>query len=443
MNNSNRYINFDQGQIIGKRDEQQDTISNLEINNGYRLHILADGMGGHRGGRVASDIVAKAFAVYFEEKQITNPEYCLKEALNYANQEVANMVRDNPELKGMGTTVIALLYNTKINQYSFLSVGDSPLYKFKGNKLLRINDEHTHYQQLQKLVKSGLISQQDADSDPQRHAVTSAVIGGAINEIDVRTDTLWEGEYLLMASDGVQSLSDTADGEISQIFQRNDNLDEITDAILEGVQEKNYDSQDNTSIIVIKHLAEPKEDEITQPKKSKGLIKALMVIISIIICILVCTLLYMKLVHNDKPKPQPKPNPPKEESKTSSKDNKDTSLVKIIKLPKETKKYKYSIQGKTNTLKLNLKEFKDTKQILIRYVDADESYLIEYKKKTDKAIKSGFGNYEGHNKQKQEIVIKIKNNSVKDNYFCVQEVSNDDKKKYIKFGTSDKKCGGV
>lgn len=248
-------INFDAKQYIGKREEQQDNFVSviLDADNGFQLHVLADGMGGHNAGSVASEVVCQSFVQYFEHHQLQSPEQDLRAALLYANDAIAKLLKQKPELSGMGTTVIAMIYNEKSNQYSYVSVGDSPLYVFNQQGLKRINANHAYYEKLLNMVKAGVISQQQADNDPQRHAITSAVMGDKIPEIDSKTGLLKENEIVIMASDGIQTLSDSTHGEISQIaHQYGHHHETLTSQLLRAVQERNYEHQDNTSIIVIK-----------------------------------------------------------------------------------------------------------------------------------------------------------------------------------------------
>lgn len=262
-------INFDAKQYIGKREEQQDSFVSviLDADNGFQLHVLADGMGGHNAGSVASKVVCQSFVQYFEHNSLQSPEQDLKSALEYANDSIAQMLKQKPELAGMGTTVIAVIYNEKSNQYSYISVGDSPLYVFNQGCLQRINANHAYYEKLLKMVEAGVISQQDADNDPQRHAITSAIMGTAIPEIDVKTRLLKENDVLIMASDGLQTLDDSAYGEIAQIAnQYGYHHEKLTSELLKAVQQRNNEYQDNTSIIVIQSSISLTQKEIAPPK---------------------------------------------------------------------------------------------------------------------------------------------------------------------------------
>ncbi len=246
-------INFADGSIQGKRKEQQDAKANLIIpNSDYILYVLTDGMGGHAGGKIASSLVKNAFLRFFQENSIDkDPKQLLQEALTFANNQVALYLADNPALNGMGTTVIAFLFNQKTNNYYFLSVGDSPLYKYNKSGIKRINANHAYYEELLEKVSQGKITQQQADTDPNRHSITSAITGKKIALVDYNTGTLKDDELLLLASDGIQTLDDSPNGELEKILATNNDFSTIVDDILKSIEDKNQDFQDNATVILI------------------------------------------------------------------------------------------------------------------------------------------------------------------------------------------------
>ncbi|CUS48996.1 MAG: Mn2+ or Mg2+-dependent serine/threonine phosphatase [Idiomarinaceae bacterium HL-53] len=246
--------NFYDGAIIGQREEQQDDRTNLILHEGYRLYVLADGMGGHNAGNVASKLVCSAFRDFFSDlAAINDSEKALKEALNHANEVMRGKLDEMPELQGMGTTVIAVLLHEPTGQYSFISVGDSPLYKYSEGRLQRINDNHAFYEDLKRLVAAGEMSQEEADTHPDRHAITSAVMGRVIEKFDVKSGQFAAGELIILASDGLQTLTDTEDGEIAQVLQSAQaDPEQSVIQLLAAVEEKGISHQDNTTIIVVR-----------------------------------------------------------------------------------------------------------------------------------------------------------------------------------------------
>lgn len=254
-------INFDDAAIIGKRDEQQDYKANLIIPDGYALYVLADGMGGQVGGATASREVCNAFLSYFKVNGVHDEhEYHLRLALKESNARLTDVLRSKPEMNGMGCTVIAMLYQQVTNKYWFISVGDSPLYLQKRGGITRINENHAYYEELLDSVKDGGISQQVADEHPDRHAITSAVMGKEIKLVDYKEGVLKKGDLLLLASDGVQTLSDSVGGELERILAtEEDSISVKVKKIISSIELKDDPLQDNTTLILIEPIINEKQ----------------------------------------------------------------------------------------------------------------------------------------------------------------------------------------
>ncbi len=244
--------NFYDGSIIGRRDEQQDAKTNLILADGYRLYVLADGMGGQKAGQIAGKIVCTAFRDFFQSRRIKSPSEDLQEAMEFANKALADVLREKPELDGMGTTLIGLIISESTNEFSFISVGDSPLYILRSNKLFRLNKSHSIYEDLKKMVAAGEMTEEEAQAHPDRHAITSALMGKRIEYVDLNSGHLQQGELLLLASDGIQTLTDTEGGEIETILKREGaDLEKTVACLLTTVEQKNMEHQDNTTVILI------------------------------------------------------------------------------------------------------------------------------------------------------------------------------------------------
>lgn len=247
-------INFHQGQYIGQREEQQDALGNLVLSPQHKLYVLADGMGGQRGGQIAAKTVVTAFLGYFQQHGLHEAEQDLHQALQQANQTLADTLHRQPELEGMGTTVIAVVVDEADNRYSYISVGDSPLYTYNQGSLHRINANHAFAEDLKRMIAAGEISSEAADRHPARHAVTSAVMGKDIAHIDCASGTLSPGELLLLASDGVQTLNDK---EIEQtLMAASGSLEDKVNTLLALVQAKQHPHQDNTSLLLVQAATE-------------------------------------------------------------------------------------------------------------------------------------------------------------------------------------------
>ena len=249
---------FHQAQHIGRREEQQDALGNLVLAPRHTLYVLADGMGGQQGGQTAARAVVAAILDHFHRQ---NPpadsraaENQLHAALNAANQALARILQSHPELDGMGSTLIALIADENTGTYSYISVGDSPLYLLENGRLRRINANHAFAEDLKRMIAAGEITAEEAERHPARHAVTSAVTGKDIAHTDCRSGSLNPGDTLLLASDGVQTLSDR---EIEDTLNAAADPEAQAQALISVVLAKQNPHQDNTSLILARHPADP------------------------------------------------------------------------------------------------------------------------------------------------------------------------------------------
>ena len=249
---------FHQAQHIGRREEQQDALGNLVLAPRHTLYVLADGMGGQQGGQTAARAVVAAILDHFHRQ---NPpadsraaENQLHAALSAANQALARILQSHPELDGMGSTLIALIADENTGTYSYISVGDSPLYLLENGRLRRINANHAFAEDLKRMIAAGEITAEDAERHPARHAVTSAVTGKDIAHTDCRSGSLNPGDTLLLASDGVQTLSDR---EIEDTLNTAADPEAQAQALTSVGIAKQNPHQDNTSLILVRHPADP------------------------------------------------------------------------------------------------------------------------------------------------------------------------------------------
>ena len=263
--------NFYDGSIIGRREDQQDDKANLILADGYRLYVLADGMGGQKAGRTASRTVCASFREFFQDRQIDEPLEALQQAMEFANSALASLLREQPGLSGMGTTLLAVLINEASNAFSFISVGDSPLYCLRDNRLTRLNANHAFAETLRKMVQAGEVTEEEAAEHPDRHSITSALMGKDIEKVDLQSDQLAPGELLLMASDGVQTLSDVTGGEIETILKREAaDLEKAVGCLLTAIEERGNEYQDNATVILIQPAA---QGSLMHPKNASREVK--------------------------------------------------------------------------------------------------------------------------------------------------------------------------
>jgi len=238
--------------ILGARDRQEDAVTHRPFNDGESLLVvLADGMGGHQGGEVASRTSVDVFvSAFFTDYLSLKIPYRLFGSLERANKELEAIGKKNTELEGMGSTLVAATFSS--SGLSWISVGDSLLLRVRGGKVQRLNEDHSMAPLLDEAVKQGTLTPEQAAGHKDRNALRSAVSGAAIELIDVldRPEPLRNGDVILLASDGVLTLTHE---EIALLVnaQKSEGARAIVSKLLETVSAKNKRRQDNTTIAAV------------------------------------------------------------------------------------------------------------------------------------------------------------------------------------------------
>lgn len=167
---------------------------------GSRLVAVADGMGGAAAGEVASRVVIGRLADLDEDAAGPDVLGALSRNLTEANDELRALVREDPRLAGMGTTVTALLVAGQ--RLGLVHVGDSRCYLYRGGDLTLVTKDHTFVQQL---VDAGEISEEEAAVHPKRSLILRALDGREGIEMDLSVREGREGDRYLLCSDGLSS----------------------------------------------------------------------------------------------------------------------------------------------------------------------------------------------------------------------------------------------
>lgn len=207
---------------VGRRREINEDF--FIVNAEYQLFLLADGMGGHTAGEVASELGARTIESFVilanDTHELTWPfgynvrlsyeQNVLKTALQLANLKVGHAAEEKPEYAGMGSTVVALWVRADLAIFSH--IGDSRLYLLREGELKQLTEDHTL---VQEQLSKGMISAEEARHHRLRHVVTQALGQSQRIEIDAFELQLIPGDRLLMCSDGLtDKLEDTAIGEM-------------------------------------------------------------------------------------------------------------------------------------------------------------------------------------------------------------------------------------
>ncbi|MEU4108431.1 MULTISPECIES: protein phosphatase 2C domain-containing protein [unclassified Streptomyces] len=206
------------------------------------LLVVADGMGGHAGGEVASSVVISHMAELGPERTRAEPMEALREAILAGNLAIAEAVRASPELDGMGTTITAVLMEADSDQFIVANVGDSRTYLMRAGELVLLTRDDSL---VQTLLDDGRITAAEALAHPQRSMVTKALVGGeSLSPALFRLETL-PGDRFLLCSDGLSDL--VAESELAVALGmsgRDDAADRLVELALGA------GGNDNVSVVV-------------------------------------------------------------------------------------------------------------------------------------------------------------------------------------------------
>ena len=229
------------------RSENQDfaTFTTVQdargTHTGGRLLIVADGMGGHRGGATASRLAAETVKTRYLESETDDISAALKDALTRANTRIFNEAQTNFDLRGMGTTTSALA--VRGNQAWFGHVGDSRIYFVRENEIRQLTEDHSL---VASMVREGLLTSKEAENHPRRNVLQRSI--GVSDEVDVDVVgplEVQQRDIFILCSDGLHGL--VKPDEIQDIVSRL-TIEEAADELVKRALERG--GPDNVTVIV-------------------------------------------------------------------------------------------------------------------------------------------------------------------------------------------------
>lgn len=217
---------------------------------GGRLMIVADGMGGHRGGATASRLATETVKARYLGSETDDIAAALQESLTQANAIVFSESQANAELRGMGTTTSALV--VRDNQAWFGHVGDSRIYLVRADEIRQITDDHSL---VATMVREGLLTPQEAENHPRRNVLQRSLGVAEQVEADVRGPIeVQEGDIFILCSDGLHGL--VKEDEMREVAKR-----PIAQAASEFVRRAlDRGAPDNVTVIVAKIVRKGDEE---------------------------------------------------------------------------------------------------------------------------------------------------------------------------------------
>lgn len=213
------------------------------------MYAVADGMGGHAAGEVASSLALETVRRYLHTdaqvvltaESVTLQQY-LRELLGHANRAVLDEGGARPECAGMGTTFTMVL--DVAGQYWLGHIGDSRAYLLRREEIVHLTEDHTLVSQL---VRSGQITEEDKDGHPQRHILTRALGTDNVAEFDILPLEIVPGEAILLCTDGLYSM--VTDEEIQQAVWAGGEPEETLQRLVDLANERG--GRDNITVVLV------------------------------------------------------------------------------------------------------------------------------------------------------------------------------------------------
>ncbi|WP_139904517.1 Stp1/IreP family PP2C-type Ser/Thr phosphatase [Clostridium thermarum] len=208
-----------------------------------RIYLVADGMGGHNAGEIASALAAEKVIEYvIEHKNEEKPKDLLRNSVLYANKVIYERALENNNLKGMGTTITAYLCNGEGGIVA--NVGDSSCYIIKAGGILKVTKDHSLVQQL---IDEGSITEQEAKLHPNKNIITRALGTGIDVDIDIFDISIKDLHKIILCTDGLTN--EVLPEEIYEYIKKYSNNVEACRELINIAKERG--GRDNITVMVI------------------------------------------------------------------------------------------------------------------------------------------------------------------------------------------------
>jgi serine/threonine protein phosphatase PrpC len=228
------------------RQVNEDSAEVVRRENNTVLALIADGMGGHRAGDVASQLTLKTLKKAFEAVDLNRGasawEDWLLKSIQEANHTIYQFAMNHDDCQGMGTTIVAALFLE--DYYVLAHVGDSRIYRCTQNKFEAVTEDHSL---VNELMRTGQITKEEAETHPQRNVITRALGTEEHVEVDLKTLSYLGNEFVLLCSDG---LSDAVrDEQLAQVLSGDEWLEEKASKLMRHALDAG--GEDNVTLILI------------------------------------------------------------------------------------------------------------------------------------------------------------------------------------------------
>lgn len=230
-----------------KRKTNQDSIC---LDHAHHFYVVADGMGGHNGGDIASQLSVKVMPEFFVKHIKCEPDSLMKDMIQEVNRAILQKANENPDLHGMGTTVSAIYFSG--TQLVIGNVGDSRVYLVNNHHIFQLTRDHSF---VQEKLNMGIYTREEAVRDPQKNVLVRSVGFEEDLQVDVFHYRVCKNDIFLVCSDGLHGK--VSDSDILHIVQRNISdpsrcqAADVERTVKELIQQANDNGgQDNISVIL-------------------------------------------------------------------------------------------------------------------------------------------------------------------------------------------------
>ncbi|NOZ79407.1 MAG: Stp1/IreP family PP2C-type Ser/Thr phosphatase [Acidobacteria bacterium] len=220
------------------------------IDDEIGAYLVADGMGGHAAGDVASRLAAERIVESLHEsagmqEQDASPVSRLRTAILSGHERLMEAVRRDPSLKGMGTTVVVAFHPRPTHELFIAHVGDSRVYRFRDGALELLTEDHSW---VHEQVAAGFLSEEAARKHPLKNVVTQALGGGSEPQVEIHTVPILAGDLYLLCSDGLNVM--IRDEEIGRVLAQNPALKDASRNLI--IEANRAGGNDNITVVLLK-----------------------------------------------------------------------------------------------------------------------------------------------------------------------------------------------
>ncbi|OIU72272.1 Stp1/IreP family PP2C-type Ser/Thr phosphatase [Rossellomorea aquimaris] len=238
----------DKGKV---RQHNEDSVDVFKNSHGDYLAVVADGMGGHRAGDVASQLAITSLKDMWKNTEkfetADQAENWLKTTINEVNKEVYSYSQSHSECEGMGTTLVGAICTSLFA--TIVNIGDSRGYILNENGFHQLTEDHTL---VNELVRSGEISKEDAEHHPRKNVILRAIGTETSITMDIKTIMFEDDDVLLLCSDGLSNK--VSEQEMKEILSNDDSLEKKGEKLVHLAND--YGGEDNITVLIVEYAAE-------------------------------------------------------------------------------------------------------------------------------------------------------------------------------------------